>query len=110
MATLNSTTLTARLDVLSTRMKLTSVTGRVKNDLALIYMEAGITNNTVHLWPVPESPAYDLILATPETFSAFADLDTKYPLQEPSRRATTTRSAPGSATRSACHLGSRPRR
>ena len=28
----------------------------------------------------------------------------------PSRRATTTRSAPGSATRSACHWGSRPRR
>ena len=46
-----------------------------------IYMEAGITNNTVHLWPVPESPAYDLILGLPVTFSAFADLDTQYPLQ-----------------------------
>ena len=47
-----------------------------------IYMEAGIEHNTVHLWPVPESPTYDLILATPETFSAFADLATKYQLQE----------------------------
>ena len=47
-----------------------------------IYMEPGIEHNTVHLWPVPESPTYDLILATPATFEAFADLDTKYPLQE----------------------------
>ena len=44
MATLNSTTLTARLDVLSTRMKLTSVTGRVKNDLALIDTEIILVN------------------------------------------------------------------
>ena len=31
------------------------------------------------VWPVPESPTYDLLLATPATFEAFANLDTEYP-------------------------------
>ena len=47
-----------------------------------IYMEPGIERNTVHLWPVPESPTYDLLLATPATFEAFEDLETEHPLQE----------------------------
>ena len=47
-----------------------------------VYMEPGVANNMIHLWPVPESPAYDLILGTPVTFEAFADLTTAYPLQE----------------------------
>ena len=51
----------------------------------------GIDRNTVHLWPVPESPAYDLLLALPETFSAFADLVTEYPLQQGYHYALRTR-------------------
>ena len=47
-----------------------------------IYMEPGVERSTVHLWPLPKSPAYDLTLATPKIFEAFADLDTKYPLHE----------------------------
>ena len=47
-----------------------------------IYMEPGVERNTVHLWPVPESPTYDLTLATPAIFDAFDDLTTAVPLQE----------------------------
>ena len=47
-----------------------------------IYMEPGVERATVHLWPVPESPTYDLILATPSIFEAFADLTTEYTLQD----------------------------
>ena len=41
---LNNTTLTARLDGVSTRMKLADVTGRAKNDLALIDDEIILVN------------------------------------------------------------------
>ena len=44
MAKLNHTTLTARLDGKVTRMKLASVTGRAKNDLALIDAEIILVN------------------------------------------------------------------
>ena len=47
-----------------------------------IYMEPHAILSAVHLWPVPESASYDLILGLPETFEAFDNLTSEVALQD----------------------------
>ncbi len=46
-----------------------------------IFMERNVTNNTIYLWPLPDT-AFTLWLGTPEAVGTFADLTTSYTFPE----------------------------